>query len=83
MRRPVLTCDDFMMPYAVFGLTKVAREQGEWAARTALAILAGKAPQEIAVTQNQQTQAWLNRTLAARIRFKPAAALLAACKKIH
>lgn len=83
MRRPVLTCDDFMMPYAVFGLTKVAREQGEWAARTALAILAGKAPQAIAVTQNQQTQAWLNRTLAARIRFKPAAALLAACKKIH
>jgi ABC-type uncharacterized transport system substrate-binding protein len=82
IRRPVVTCDDFMMPYAVFGLTKVAREQGEWAARAALDILAGRRPGEIAVTRNKQTKAWLNRTLAARINFKPDAALLDRCEKI-
>jgi hypothetical protein len=26
---PIVTCDDFMMPFAVFGLTKVAKEQGD------------------------------------------------------
>ncbi len=83
IRKPIITCDDFMMPYAVFGLTKVAREQGEWAARTTLEILGGKQPSAIAVTKNQQTKAWLNRTLARRIEFKPDAALLAACEKIH
>jgi ABC-type uncharacterized transport system substrate-binding protein len=82
IRRPVVTCDDFMMKYAVFGLTKVAREQGEWAAQTALAVLAGKKPGEIAVTNNRRAQAWLNRTLAARINFKPDAALLDRCEKI-
>jgi ABC-type uncharacterized transport system substrate-binding protein len=44
IRKSVVTCDDFMMPYAVFGLTKVAREQGEWAARAALDLLAGLRP---------------------------------------
>ena len=37
LRKLAVTCDDFMMPHAVFGLTKVAREQGEFAARAAKA----------------------------------------------
>jgi ABC-type uncharacterized transport system substrate-binding protein len=82
IRRPVVTCDEFMMPYAVFGLTKVAREQGEWAARTALEILAGRRADEIAVTRNTRAKAWLNRTLAARISFKPDAQLLRQCEQI-
>ncbi len=32
---PVVTCEDFMMPYAAVGLTKVAKEQGIWAAKIA------------------------------------------------
>jgi gluconate transporter len=69
IRIPVVTCDDFMMPYAVFGLTKVAREQGEWAARTALEILHGKRPADIPVVSNRQTRCFLNPGLAARIGF--------------
>ncbi|GAA4399110.1 hypothetical protein GCM10023187_10490 [Nibrella viscosa] len=38
LRRPVVAGDDFIMPIAVYGQTKVAREQGEWAAQTALQI---------------------------------------------
>lgn len=44
---PTITCDDFIIDYCVFGLTKAAKEQGEWAAQTALLILDGTAPSEI------------------------------------
>ncbi|MEK7752047.1 MAG: ABC transporter substrate binding protein [Acidobacteriota bacterium] len=69
IRKPVVTCDDFMMPYAAFGLTKVAREQGEWAAQSALAILRGKRPDAIPVAANQQTRCFFNPDLAGRIGF--------------
>jgi gluconate transporter len=73
IRKPVVTCDDFMMPYAAFGLTKVAREQGEWAARAALDILRGKRPSEIPVAVNQQTRCYFNPELAYRIGLVPPA----------
>ena len=69
IRKPVVTCDDFMMPYAVFGLTKVAREQGEWAARSALEILRGKRPGGIPVVANHETRCYFNPDLAGRIGF--------------
>jgi len=70
LRIPAITCDDFMMPYAVFGLTKVAKEQGEWAANAALEILSGKEPEKIQITKNVQTKAYLNTKLAEKIDFK-------------
>ena len=69
IRRPVVSCDDFMMPYAVFGLTKVAREQGDWAAHTALEILRGKRPGAIPVVANHETRCYFNPDLAGRIGF--------------
>ena len=66
---PVITCDDFMMPYCVFGMTKVASEQGEWAAKTALEILNGKSIGEIPLTRNIQSKVFLNQELAAKIGF--------------
>ncbi|TNF45880.1 MAG: hypothetical protein EP310_00935 [Bacteroidetes bacterium] len=70
LKIPAVTCDDFMMPYVVFGLTKVAKEQGEWAANTALEILTGKKPEEIQITKNVQTKAYLNTKLAEKLDFK-------------
>ena len=66
---PVFTCDDFMMPYAVFGLTKVAREQGEWAAETALRIIGGESPGDIPITRNSQVKMYFNPALAGQIGF--------------
>ena len=71
IRVPVFTCDDFMMPYAVVGLTKIAREQGDWAAETALKILNGASPADIPITENRLSQAWLNPDLAEKIGFTP------------
>jgi ABC-type uncharacterized transport system substrate-binding protein len=79
---PVLTCDDSLMKYAVFGVTKVAQEQGQWAAHTALRIVRGKSPAQIPVAQNQQTIAYVNETLADKIGFKPEAALLERCHRM-
>jgi ABC-type uncharacterized transport system substrate-binding protein len=70
IRKPVVTCDDFMMPYAVFGLTKIAREQGEFAARAALEILHGKSPADIPMVENRQTRCFVNADLAGRIGFQ-------------
>ena len=66
---PVITCDDFMMPYCIFGMTKVAAEQGEWAAKTALQILDGKRISEIPLTRNKQSKVFVNQELAAKIGF--------------
>jgi ABC-type uncharacterized transport system substrate-binding protein len=80
--KPVFTCDDFMMPYAVFGLTKVAKEQGQWAAETSLRILVGEQPADISVTKNSQTIAYVNMTLADRIGFEPDPVLLKVCRRV-
>jgi ABC-type uncharacterized transport system substrate-binding protein len=61
---PVVTCEDFMMPYAVFGLTKVAKEHGLWAAATAKKILGGTPPADIPITKNRMSTIWLNTSLA-------------------
>jgi len=79
---PVVTCDDFMMPYAVFGLTKVAKEQGEWAAKTALEILKGEMPSEIPYAKNNQTKAWLNEKLSNKIDFKVSEKVKENCTKL-
>ncbi len=71
IRKPVVTVIDFMMPYAVFGLTKIAQEHGQWAAEAALAILSGKRPGEIAVVRNRRRLAWFNPVLAGKIGFQP------------
>ena len=69
LKVPVVTCEDFMMPYAVFGLTKVAKEQGIWAAETARRILAGERIKDIPVTRNQQSVTWINTQLSEIIQF--------------
>ncbi len=69
LKVPTITCDDFMMDYCVFGLTKVAREQGEWAAAMALKILEGTDPSAIPYTKCSRWHAYLNKRLADAIGF--------------
>jgi ABC-type uncharacterized transport system substrate-binding protein len=72
-RIPVGTPNDWEMPYALLGITKVAQEQGIWAAQTALKILGGAKPSEIPVTANEQGHLILNLSLADKlgVAFKP------------
>ena len=70
IKTPIFTADDFVMDYAVFGFTKVAKEQGVWASQAALTILAGTSPADIPVTKNQQAETYLNETLAEQLGVK-------------
>jgi ABC-type uncharacterized transport system substrate-binding protein len=73
---PVVTTEDFMMPYVVFGLTKVAKEQGIWVAHTAKKILNGSKITDFPVTRNKKSTYWINTSLAEKIGFEPDSALL-------
>jgi ABC-type uncharacterized transport system substrate-binding protein len=70
IKLPIFTCDDFMIPYCVFGMTKIAKEQGEWAAKTALDVLNGKEISTIPVTQNSEFEYRLNPLLAEKTGFE-------------
>ncbi|MCB1744631.1 MAG: hypothetical protein KDK91_29975, partial [Gammaproteobacteria bacterium] len=60
-----VTNHDWMMPFTMVGFNKVAEEQGEWAANTALEILRGTPPASIAMTQNRRWDISLNQPLLA------------------
>ncbi len=64
---------EWMMPYAMLGLTKVPAEQGIFAAKSALAIMKGAAPTSIPIATNKEGQIFMNVKLAAKagIVFKP------------
>ena len=64
------------MPYAVFGLTKVAKEQGIWVALTAKKILAGSKVANFPVSRNKESTYWINSTLAEKIGFEPDSVLI-------
>lgn len=76
IKKPVFTCDDFMMPFAVFGLTKIPREQGEWASSSVKKILRGTSPEDIRFTSNSLSKKWLNQTLADKIGLIPDSELI-------
>jgi ABC-type uncharacterized transport system substrate-binding protein len=73
-RIPTGSVYDFMMPYVMLGLVKVAEEQGVWSAKAGLEILKGKRPTDIPIAQNKQGRTMLNVKLASQagITFKPA-----------
>jgi ABC-type uncharacterized transport system substrate-binding protein len=73
---PLITCEDHMMPYSVFGMTQVSREQGTWAAETAKKILRGTPPSEIPVSKNQMVSIWFNPGLAEKVGFQPDPSLM-------
>ena len=53
--------------YALITFAKIGEEQGEYAARTALAILAGKSPREIPIVANKKAKLFLNMKLARKL----------------
>lgn len=83
IRVPVFTWDDAMMKVAVFGVTAAHREQGQWAAKTALQVLRGKSPAKIPLARTQQITAYINTTLADKIGFEPDEALLGRCRCVE
>ncbi len=82
MKIPLVTCEEFMMPYAVFGVTQFSEEQGMIAAEMANSILKGTLPNGIPVSKNSRTRIWFNPRLAEKIGFQPDKSLLERAKMI-
>jgi len=80
---PLVTCEEFMMPYAVFGLTQLSEEQGRLAARRAKNILNGTSAKDIPLTRNKLTKVWINPELADKLNFKLDSALLQQAHKVN
>ena len=59
-RRLSVTNHDWMMPFAMLGMTKIPEEQGIWSAQAALAILQGTRPSDIPIIANRQWDVWVN-----------------------
>jgi ABC-type uncharacterized transport system substrate-binding protein len=53
----------WMMPYTMFGMTKIPEEQGEWSAQAALAIISGTSPAESLIMANRKWDLWINQGL--------------------
>lgn len=73
---PLVTCEEFMMPFSVFGLTQLSEEQGIKAAEMTKKILNGTDPADIPISRNNMSKVWLNVDLAQRIEFEPDEKLL-------
>jgi hypothetical protein len=81
-QRLSLTNHDWMMPYAMLGFTKVPEEQGEWAAQTALHILAGASPAGMPIMPNRKWDIWANTDLLTSAGIRLSKPLLQKAKKV-
>jgi len=80
---PLLTCESFMMPYAVLGVTQFSKEQGVLAAQKAKKILSGCSPADIPVSRNRESMVWFNTRLAEKIQFQPGEDLLSKARIVN
>ncbi len=64
---------DWMMPYAMFAMTKIPEEQGEWAAEVALSIINGQHPADIPIVVNRKWNIFANPHLleSANVKLSP------------
>ncbi len=79
---PTGTTNDWMMKYSLIGLTKIPEEQGEWAAKTALKIIAGMDPKKIAIARNKDGKLYINRSLADKLNIKFSEPMLQSAIKV-
>ncbi len=61
---------DWLTPFAFLGATRIAGEQGTYAAETALKILDGASPSSIPIVQNSQADIIINKKLAKKLSLK-------------
>jgi hypothetical protein len=66
-RIPAGATNEWMIPYALIGLTKVPQEQGEWSGMTALEILNGTAPYKIPIARNKEGRFSVNLKIAKKL----------------
>ena len=64
---PTGSVEDWITPNTLIGYTKIAEEQGEWAAWKALEILNGRSPVDIPIVKNKKAKVYLNMRIAKKL----------------
>ncbi len=64
---PVGTTNSWTMQSSLIGMTKIAEEQGEWSAQTALKILNGTSPSDIPIAANKKCTLYVNLKIADKL----------------
>lgn len=64
---PSGTTQERMIPYVLLGFLQVPQEQGQYAAKTALRLLAGESAESIAIVNNQRVNTTVNLDLAEQL----------------
>jgi len=77
----ILTNDDWMLPFSMLGFVKIPQEQGEWAAKTAIAIHQGVPIQRIPIVANRKWEIYENTLLMKLAGIKNSDVLRARTKK--
>ena len=73
---------DWMTRYAMLSMTKIAEEQGEWAASVALSILGGRNPGDIPIIANRRSNIYVNMQLITKVGVDMPSAILHKAVKI-
>ena len=73
---PIGAAHAWLAPLILLGIVKDPKEQGTWAANTALKILAGTAPKNIPISSNQHDIIYLNQKFARKLGITFSAELL-------
>ena len=82
-KRLSVTNHDWMMRFAILGVTKVPREHGEWAAKSALRIIDGMRPLDIPIISNSRRDLWINEAILATTDLKISKTLRRRAKRIE
>ncbi len=72
-----------MLPYSTLAFTKLASEQGEWAANVAINILNGISPADIPIASNKKWDLWVNELNLQQLDIDPPRNLLRKAKRLH
>jgi len=81
--RVTVTSNKWMMPYATFGFTKLASEQGNWAASVAIKILNGTNPAEIPLASNKKWDLWVNEAVLDKLQLQLTPRLIRKAKRLQ
>jgi len=81
--KPTVTNNKWMMPYSTFGFTKLAREQGDWAASVAIKILNGTSPSEIPLASNKKWDLWVNEAVLDKLQLRLTPSLIRKAKRLQ
>jgi ABC-type uncharacterized transport system substrate-binding protein len=75
-----MTESDWVMPFALLGMTKVPEEQGMWAGKTAVQVLGGADISKIKLVENQRSNIFINKQLHEKLNLPVPASILNAAK---